>query len=183
MNGEDKGLILLNKRPLVAWALAALTPQVATLFISANRHLDQYAAFGVPVLPDAMPEFAGPLAGIDSALAAAQTAWLLTVPCDAPFSPPDLGRRLALAVDAEAATLAVATVGAQRQPLHALLPVNLAADLRAYLRRGERRVAQWYAEQRVAWVDFSDQPTAFLNLNTPEALRALESEYFAELSA
>ncbi len=180
MNGHDKGLILLAGRPLAAWVLAALAPQVATTLISANRHLDQYAALGAPVVPDAVPDFAGPLAGVQSAMVAAKTAWLLTVPGDAPLVPLDLGLRLATALVAAQAEVAVATVGAQRQPLHALVPVHLAAELHAYLASGERRVEAWYAQRRVVWVDFSEQAAAFLNLNTPAEVLALERDGFGD---
>ncbi|WP_369681230.1 molybdenum cofactor guanylyltransferase MobA [Chromatium okenii] len=174
MDERDKGLMLLSNRPLVAWAIAALKPQVTTLLISANRNVARYAAYGFPVVTDEIADFAGPLAGILSAMTVAQTAWLLTMPCDTPHSPADLGQRLAQAVITEQATLAVATLGRQRQPLHALLPVALAADLREYLASGERKVGNWYARQRVAWVDFSDRPNAFINLNTSAELRTLE---------
>lgn len=172
MGGQEKGLMLFANRPLVEWAIAALQPQVTTLLISANRQLARYASYGFPVVTDEVAGFAGPLAGILSAMTAAPTPWLLTMPCDAPHSPLDLGQRLAQAITAENATLAVATVGEQRQPLHALLPVALAADLGEYLASGERRVGSWYARQRVAWVDFSDQPAAFINLNTADELLA-----------
>jgi len=175
MDECDKGLMLFRQRPLVEWTLAVLKPQVATLLISANRNVARYAAYGFPVVTDEVANFAGPLAGIVSAMTAAPTEWLLTMPCDAPYSPANLGQRLALAIAAEQATLAVATVGHQRQPLHALLPVALAANLREYLASGERRVGGWYARQRVAWVDFSAQPAAFINLNTARELRALET--------
>ncbi|MBK1695060.1 molybdenum cofactor guanylyltransferase MobA [Chromatium weissei] len=174
MNGCDKGLILLANRPLVEWTLAVLKPQVATVLINANRNVTRYSAYGFPVVTDEMANFAGPLAGMLSAMTAAKTEWILTMPCDAPHSPANLGQRLARAIETEQATLAVATLGHQRQPLHALLPTTLAANLREYLASGERRVVDWYARQRVAWVDFSDQPAAFINLNTADELRHLE---------
>ncbi|PTT75762.1 molybdenum cofactor guanylyltransferase MobA, partial [Pelomonas sp. HMWF004] len=96
MGGLDKGLQLLAGQPLVAHVLARLAPQAAPLLISANRHLDTYAAFGHPVLPDPPGlNFAGPLAGMLAGLNTLPAdAWLLTAPCDCPHLPADLAARL-----------------------------------------------------------------------------------------
>src|SRR5699024_6312427 len=104
MGGVDKGLVELRGKPLVAWALDALRPQTATLLINANRSQDQYRVFGWPVIADDGDGYQGPLAGMLAVLSAAQTAYVLTVPCDAPRIPPDLAARLGaalLAADAE----------------------------------------------------------------------------------
>ena len=98
MGGRDKGLLPFAGRPLVEWAIESLAPQVSTLLISANRNLDAYGAYGFPVVADLEQGFQGPLAGILSAMRAARTAWILTLPCDGPQPPPDLGARLAQAV-------------------------------------------------------------------------------------
>lgn len=84
MGGADKGLLDYRGRPLVEWVLDALAPQVAEILISANRNLDRYARYGRRVLPDALPDFPGPLAGVLAALDAVDTEWLLAVPCDTP---------------------------------------------------------------------------------------------------
>lgn len=175
MGGQDKGLLPFAGRPLVEWVIAALAPQVATLLISANRHLDRYADYGFPVVIDPVPGFQGPLAGILGAMYAAQSGWLLTLPCDGPQPPPDLGARLAQALIERNAELAVAVVGTQRQPVHALLPVALADSLRDFLASGERRVDCWHNRHRVALADFSDRPEGFANLNSRTETDALEA--------
>jgi molybdenum cofactor guanylyltransferase len=167
LGGVDKGLVERSGRPLVAWAIAALAPQVATLAISANRNLQTYADYGFPTFADRHPGFLGPLAGIAAALAAARTPWVLCLPCDAPYPPSDLGTRLASALAADGAEIAAATDGTRLQPLHALIPVALAASLEDFLAGGGRSAQDWYRRHRLAVADFSDCPLAFANLNTP----------------
>lgn len=172
MGGRDKGLIELAGRPLTAWALDGLRLQVGALLISANRELDAYRAWGVPVVTDAEPDFPGPLAGVLAGLRAADTGWLLSLPCDAPAVPPDLARRLHAAVIADDAELAVARSAGRLHPLHALWSTALAGDLAAGLAAGQRKVTDWQNTRRRVIVDFDQQPEAFENVNTPEQLAA-----------
>jgi len=172
LGGRDKGLLPFGGRPLVEWVIAALAPQVGSLLISANRNLERYAGYGLPVVADLDPDFQGPLAGFRSAMNAARTPWILTLPCDGPYPAPDLAARLAQARYVQDGDLAVATDGQRMQPVHALLPVALAADLDGYLASGERKITRWYARHRVALADLHDRPECFLNINTAdEALR------------
>lgn len=186
LGGRDKGMVMLGERPLIAWVIAALRPQVGTILISANRHLDEYARFGYPVITDADPEARlGPLAGIQSALRVIDTPWLLTLPCDTPCPPPELRARLAESVHEAQAELAIVHDGERDQPAHALLPAQLAGDLDATLARGERSIRSWLHRHRLARADFSDQPDAFLNINTAADLsrveRALEVAHSAPI--
>lgn len=174
MGGVDKGLLLFRGRPLAQHALERLRPQVGPLLLNANRHLERHAAFGVPVLPDAVGGFPGPLAGLLAGLAHATTPWLACVPCDGPAFPADLVARLAAAVgDAE---LAIAVSGAQRrpQPVYMLLRCTLRGALQEALSAGERKVEAWAAARRCVHVPFDDE-AAFANANTPDELRRLEA--------
>ena len=175
LGGQDKGLLPFAGRPLVEWVIAALAPQVATLLISANRNLDHYAGYGLPVLPDLDPGFQGPLAGFRSAMQAARTDWIITLPCDGPYPAADLVARLALALRTQDGCLAVATDGQRLQPVHALLPVALAADLDTFLATGERKITRWYTRYRVALADLSDRPDCFVNINNQDDALVLES--------
>ena len=106
MGGVDKGLVELDGRALVAHVIERLAPQVGELVINANQNRDRYAAFGYPVVADVIPDFAGPLAGLHAAMAAATTPYVVTSPCDSPFLPADLVARLALALAATPLDLA-----------------------------------------------------------------------------
>ncbi|RZT41621.1 molybdenum cofactor guanylyltransferase MobA [Cupriavidus agavae] len=178
MGGVDKGLQPFQGQPLVRHTLARLAPQAGTLLISANRNADTYAALGLPVIHDDLPGFAGPLAGMLAALAQCRTGWMVTAPCDTPFLPLDLVARLARAIEAEGADLAIPLVeeadGRQRlQPVFCLMPATAAASLRAYVEAGHRKIETWVTAQRLARVPFDDA-TAFSNINTLDELRAHE---------
>ncbi len=176
MGGLDKGLAELAGKPLIAWVLEGLAPQVGAILISANRNLDAYRRLGYPVVADDLTDFQGPLAGLASGMVVAATPWILTVPCDGPRVPPDLVTRLAAALDHESAEIAVATDGLRMQPVYALIPVDLAGSLNAFLSEGERKIDRWYARHRVALADFSRRPGAFANVNAPEDRTRLEGE-------
>ena len=107
MGGSDKGLEELRGRPLAAWVVERLAPQVDELLISANRNGGRYAALGHRVLGDRIAGFAGPLAGLHAALEAAAHPLVATVPCDSPFLPGDLISRLLSALTAPGTKLSV----------------------------------------------------------------------------
>lgn len=183
MGGVDKGLIAFAGRPLAAWALDALRPQVGPILVSANRSQPAYAALGHPVLNDRWPGFAGPLAGIEALMAATETEALLVVPCDGPKLASDLAVRLGDALMAVNADLACAVVAGRRQPLHALLRARLLPRLRAAMDAGERSPVHWYATLKGVDVDFDDAAEAFLNLNTPEDCAAMAAQFSFGASA
>ncbi len=174
MGGVDKGLQLLNGETLVAQVVARFAPQVDRLLINANRNPDAYAQFGYPVVPDAMPDFAGPLAGLHAALSVANTPLVATVPCDSPFLPHDLVSRLFLALTDANAEIAVAQTGDQPHPVFCLCRRDLLPHLSEYLRSGRRRFEGWYASLNAVLVAFDDQPGAFENINSPDELARFE---------
>lgn len=176
MGGRDKGLVTFRGRPLVDWVVAGLRPQVAALVINANRNEQAYAALGYPVIADRIEGFQGPLAGFASAMAAASTPWIVTVPCDGPFLAADLVDRLCAALMHADAEIAVATDGKRMQPVYALLPVALGPSLQAFLAAGERKIDLWYAQHRVALADLSDRPESFANINSEEDVALLQAE-------
>ena len=171
--GTDKAMVPFRGRPLLAHAIERLAPQVGTLLINANRPAADYAAFGVPVVADAVGGFAGPLAGLHAGLAVARTDWVVTVPCDSPLLPLDLVERLAAAAASHGARLAVARAGGQAHPVFALVDRSLGDDLHAYLRGGGRKIDAWYARLPTVDVPFDDE-AAFGNINTPDDLRRHE---------
>jgi molybdenum cofactor guanylyltransferase len=184
MGGVDKGLQLFHGRPLALQALLRLQPQVGACMINANRHLEQYRQFGVPVVPDTVPDYAGPLAGFASALAQCKSPWLVTVPCDSPLFPTDLVARLAEALVREQADIAMASAPENEpasnlpvwraQPVFCLLPVRLRASLDAFIASGRRKIDAWTAQHRTVVVAFDDA-RAFANANTLDQLQDLQT--------
>jgi molybdopterin-guanine dinucleotide biosynthesis protein A len=171
MGGVDKGLLELRGRPLAAWVVDRLRPQVDHLIINANQNLERYREFGCPVVPDEVPDFAGPLAGLHAALSAAATPLVATAPCDSPFLPADLVSRLFSALTATGADLAVARTFDQPHPVFCLCRRAVLPHLTAFLEGGGRKIDRWYATLKVVEVAFDDEADAFENINTPEELR------------
>jgi len=170
MGGRNKGWVIWRGRPLIEWVIERLAPQTATTLISTNTDIDRYRALGFPCVTDTHPDYRGPLAGVAAAFAACPARSLLCVPVDAPCIPADLGTRLARALAAADAPAAIAHDGERLQPLFALLRPTLAPRLQQDLSGGPLAAGRWLREAGAITVDFSDQPQAFANLNTPEDL-------------
>lgn len=178
MGGADKGLVRYLGLPLAQHAVYRLASQVASVRINANRNLAEYAAMGVPVIRDVLPLYPGPLAGILAGLDTCETPFMMSVPCDAPQLPLDLVRRLADALQAQGADMAVAAT-LDRQvwrphPVFCLMRATLAPSLARFLASGERRVGAWTALHRQAHVVF-EPATAFRNINSPKDLCQIET--------
>lgn len=175
MGGCDKGLVLLAGKPMIKYIVELLQPQVQEILISANRNQQEYSKLGT-VVPDAHPGFMGPLAGMHSGMAAASTQAILTVPCDAPLLPKDFVARMLSGLNQSAAELAVAHDGQRLQPVFTLIPNDLLDSIAGFLATGERKIDRWFAQHKVATIDFSDCPDAFININTDHERLALEAQ-------
>ena len=174
MNGVDKGLVSLQQKPLIAHVIARLKLQVDEIFINANREIEQYEAFGLPILQDENADFIGPLAGFSLGLQHAKHDYILTVPCDSPLLPLDLVERLYNGMAASRMDIAVASSAGNTHPVFCLMKKSVLPSLQAYIESGERKVSAWQKSQKYIEVDFSDCTDAFVNLNTFEDLAALE---------
>jgi molybdopterin-guanine dinucleotide biosynthesis protein A len=187
MGGGDKALIRIGNQTILERALARLTPQTSGIVLNANGDLARFASFGLPVVADNVPDFAGPLAGILAGLdwVAANKpdiAWIVSVPGDCPFLPRDLVTRLHEARTAENKSLACAHSGDWRHPVVGLWQVALREDLRhAITVEDLRKIEVWTARHGVALADWPTEPVdPFFNVNTPEdvekATRLAETE-------
>ena len=177
MGGADKGLQTHLGMPLALHALLKLQRQVGQAMINANRNLAAYESMGVPVWPDPIADYPGPLAGLLAGLEHCETPWLVTVPCDTPAFPDDLVERLAAAAVANDAQIAIAATRederVQAHPVFCLVEAGLSESLIDYLQAGERKVGRWIARHRAVEVLFDD-PAAFFNANTTDELRSLQ---------
>ncbi len=185
MGGVDKGLQMFNGVPMAMHALMRLSPQVGHMLINANRNLAAYESFGVPVVVDSVPDFAGPLAGILAGLEQCQTPYLLTAPCDSPFVPVDLAATLSKALVEAGARIAMPVTlepdengqpRRQVQPVFCLFDASLADDLTVYLQQGGRKIEAWTARHPCVEVVFDDA-AAFANINTLAELRQLAERH------
>lgn len=180
MGGGDKPLRLLGDRPMLDHALARLAPQLAAVVLNANGDPARFASYGLPVVPDGLPDHPGPLAGILAAMewCAAhrpELDWVVSVPGDCPFIPTNLVKRLHAVRAAAGVPLACARSDGQTHPPVGLWPVGLHAELRAALLAGERKIDRWTARYGCAHADWSTTPIdPFFNANAPEELAEAE---------
>lgn len=177
MGGADKGLQSHLGLPLALQALLRLQPQVGAVMVNANRNLAAYESMGVPVWPDALADYPGPLAGFLAGLEHCDTPYLVTVPCDTPNFPGDLVERLATALVAEGAEIAMAATlqdgQVQVQPVFCLMAATLLESLVAFTQGGQRKIDRWTGQHHCATVVFDDAD-AFFNANTPDELQRLQ---------
>jgi len=181
MGGGDKTLRPLAGRPVLDHVIARARPQVAALVLNANGDPSRFARYGLPVVPDPIEGFAGPLAGVLAGLEwarrhAPNCLWVASFATDAPFLPRDLVARLTFAITAHGADMACATSAGQDHPVFGLWPVRLADDLRhALVEEGVRKVDVWTARYRLAKAPFAVEPIdPFFNANTPDDLAEAE---------
>lgn len=180
MQGEDKGLLDYQGKPLIEHALEKVCEESQQLVISCNRNIAAYrkiaaeartsksSKLDIDVVIDAAGDYLGPLAGLLAASKVCQQNWLFTMPCDMPNVPADIIQRLAVRTTETECDIAVCHDGSRRQNLVMLLRRNITDSLSDYLRSGGRRVDQWQNQFRVLEVDFSDQSEMFGNLNRVE---------------
>jgi molybdopterin-guanine dinucleotide biosynthesis protein A len=181
MGGGDKARIRVGGSTILSRVLARLAPQCDRIILNANGDPARFADTGLAVVPDSVPDHAGPLAGILAGLdwAAAHApdiAWLASVPGDCPFVPSDLVARLHAARAAGGTALACARSGDWRHPVVGLWPVALRSDLRrALLAEGVRKIEEWTARHGVSHADWTATPVdPFFNVNTPDDVAQAE---------
>lgn len=176
LGGGDKTLRQVGGHTILARLIERLRPAVTQLIINANDHPVRFAAYGLPIVPDTLPDHQGPLAGVLAALdwtAASEpsVAWVVTAPGDAPFLPRDLVTRLHDACRREDAQLACAGSLGRAHPVAALWQVSIRDELRRALREGIRRIDRFTEPYERAVVEWNGRPVdPFFNVNTPEDL-------------
>jgi len=172
LGGVDKALLPLAGAPLLAHAMARLSPQVERLALSANGDPARFARFGLPVLPDALPDHPGPLAGVLAGLdwaAGGGADAVVTAAVDTPFFPGDLAARLADGIGA--APVAIAASLGRRHPAFGLWRVTLRPELRLALATGVRRLGVFADGVGAVAVRCPVRRIdPFLNINTPDDL-------------
>jgi molybdopterin-guanine dinucleotide biosynthesis protein A len=181
MGGGDKPRTMIGGQTILSRVIDRLAPQCTRLILNANGDPARFADTRLPVIPDDVPDFAGPLAGVLAGLdwAAAnapETGYVASVPGDCPFLPRDLVARLHKARTDAGQPLACARSGEWRHPVVALWPVALRDNLRrAVTQEGLRKIEIWTARHGVALAAWPAEPVdPFFNVNTPEDAGAAE---------
>lgn len=182
--GRDKALLELNGVPLIQRTASLLAPLVAKITLatsaspSGNSHdTNPYSNFGLPALTDRRPNV-GPLGGIVTALASAQSSWCLILACDMPFITKEWLTFLFGQIEQGASespqqidTIIPETIRGL-EPLCAIYRSSCAPILTAALDRGVRKVTDALANLNMkritenTWRQFSPDGNLFGNLNT-----------------
>jgi len=187
MGGGDKALRVIGGVPLLQRVIERMQPQVETLVLNANGDPSRFATFGLPVVPDSVPDYAGPLAGVLAGLDwtakhRLDCTHVVSVATDAPFLPRDLVSQLVRGMKRSGADLACAASAGQSHPVIGLWPVRLREDLRhAVMNEMVRKVDVWTVRHRLAVVPFANEPIdPFFNANRPEDLATAAALLAAE---
>ena len=175
MGGGDKPLTRIGGATILTRVLERLKPQCTRVVLNANGDPARFAETGLPVIPDDVPDFAGPLAGILAGLDwtaahAPDIAYVASVPGDCPFLPRNVVARLHQARTDSGQPLACARSGEWRHPVVGVWPVALRSDLRHALTKEDlRKIEIWTARHGVALAAWPTEPVdPFFNVNTPE---------------
>jgi molybdopterin-guanine dinucleotide biosynthesis protein A len=186
MGGGDKSLLDVAGKPMLAHVIQRLSSQVQKLAINANGDPERFSAFGLPVVPDTVSGFVGPLAGVLAGMRwsranAPEVHWIATAAGDAPLLPEDLvARLLATALERSASVVFAQSYG-EVHPVIGLWSVALADDLNEQLLGGVRKVLRWSDRHASAVVEFAPvrirdrELDPFYNANTPHDLDLLRS--------
>lgn len=181
MGGGDKGFRSVAGRRLIDHVIARLADQCGPLAINANGDPARFAEFGLPILPDSLPDHPGPLAGVLAGLdwaAGIGADAIVTVAADTPFFPHDLVVRLRAVAGPSGLALAASRDAEGRlwqHPTFGLWPVALRDDLRAALQGGLRKIVLWTERHGAGIAEFPSDPfDPFFNINTPEDIAEAE---------
>lgn len=173
MGNRDKGLVLFNGQPLVSYAIAVMNQLTGCTFINANRNIQEYQEFGLPVISDQTDNYAGPLAGVLAGMAFAEPGVLLIMPCDSPFVKAEHIDKLLTSLVGNRADIAVAYDGERLHPVFLAIKTDLKASLQNYLQSSQRKVETWLEQHNTVRVDFSGEKDIFTNINSQAELAEL----------
>jgi len=175
LGGKDKGLQEYKGKPLIEHVINALTPQTNKVVLSVNRNLDRYQQYGLELVTDQSCEtYQGPLAGIVAAaplIKESEKEYVLLASCDAPNLPSDYAVKMYDRLKQNSAIATVAHDGDRTQNLHCLIRSNALNSLIEFYQQGGRALYQWFEQNQIIEVDFSDQAECFSNINTLEQLK------------
>ncbi len=186
MGGGDKALRVLGGQPMLAHVIERLRPQIGRIVLNANGDPERFAPFGLPVVADTIPDFAGPLAGVLAGMRWAQknapkARWIVTAAADTPFFPTDLADKFMGAAAGQANRIVLAASDDGTHPVFGLWPIALADDLERALNAGTRKILAWTDKHDTVLVKFDAflaggrAVDPFFNANRPEDLADAET--------
>lgn len=170
MGGRDKGLVEWNGEPLIAHLHRVTRPLTDDLIVSCNRNQETYARYADQLVQDTDTDFAGPLAGIRTALPKARHDWLLILPCDVPLIDTSLLQDLRQMASEHPDRPIMVREGNHWQPLICIIPTTHAKVLEAAWQSGERSPGRAMQILTPIALQLPEGDPRLANLNTPELL-------------
>jgi len=181
MGGGDKPMQLIAGRSMLDRIIDRLEPQCSQLVLNVNGDPARFDTLELPVVPDGIAGFVGPLAGILAGMEwvathSPQSTWILSAPGDSPFLPSDLVERLHHKRMDKMSRIVVAESGAHIHPVVALWNLDLRHELRHALEVDNiRKVSDWIMRFDPAKVSWPTEPfDPFFNANTPDDIAEAE---------
>ena len=168
-NQQDKGWVNWQGKPLVQYVLESIQSQTQDILINCNHNSERYRSLGYPIIQDLLPDFQGPLAGIQASLAHVKTEWVLICPCDTPLLPANLVSKLLSSALLQQAELAYPKCQGKEHYLPVILQASLLNNISDYLGSGGRSMKGFYKTINAISVDF-DNKRDFSNFNCPDDL-------------
>ena len=182
MGGGDKGLLMLGKTSIIERVIDKVSPQVGSLAININGDSSRFPDYKLPIIPDSIKGYLGPLSGILAGMEWAfknGNRYIATVAADTPFLPDDFIKRLHAMVKSKnlnigiAASRILSTDDVFIHPTFGIWEVGLKDDLRDALANDTRKIMFWAKKFKLDYYyfDTSDKLSdPFFNINTPDDL-------------
>ena len=171
--GKDKGMVLLDGRPLVAYSISAFTGLFSDILIGANNK--DYQRFGLSVIADEIQGI-GPAGGILSCLKASQTHGNLVLSCDMPLiTKPVITTVLKQRSEFDAV---VPVHDGHPEPLCAYYSKNAIPVFEEMIKKGMYKLRLILEKLNCFYTDIHKSgidPSAFENVNTPEDVKRIEA--------
>ena len=187
MGGGDKGLLMLGKTTIIERVIDKILPQVGSLAININGDISRFPDYKLPIIPDSIKGYLGPLSGILAGMEWAfknGNRYIATVAADTPFLPDDFIKRLHTMVKSKNLNIGIAASRFLRRddvfihPTFGIWEVALKDDLRDALANDTRKIMFWAKKFKLDYYyfDTSDKLSdPFFNINTPDDLE--EAKY------
>ena len=187
MGGGDKGLLMLGKTTIIERVIDKISPQVGSLAININGDSSRFPDYKLPIIPDSIKGYLGPLSGILAGMEWAfknGNRYIATVAADTPFLPDDLIKRLHAMVKSKNLNIGIAASRILSgddvfiHPTFGIWEVALKDDLRDALANDTRKIMFWVKKFKLDYYyfDTSDKLSdPFFNINTPDDLE--EAKY------
>ena len=187
MGGGDKGLLMLGETSIIERVIDKILPQVGSLAININGDSSRFPDYKLPIIPDSIKGYLGPLSGILAGMEWAfknGNRYIATVAADTPFLPDDLIKRLHAMVKSKNLNIGIAASRILSgddvfiHPTFGIWEVALKDDLRDALANDTRKIMFWAKKFKLDYYYFetSDKLSdPFFNINTPDDLE--EAKY------